>query len=123
MPSARRLVMFAAFVGPLAWTTVALADPPCLLDIQKFCANAAAGQGGIQACLKSHETDLSPDCKGHIDGLRKTAKHLATVCIWDIERFCGSVAPGGGRIVACLKQNKDDLSPLCQAEFAKAAHH
>jgi len=36
-----------------------------------------------------------------------------TACQDDFKKFCASVAPGGGRIIACLAQHKDKLSPAC----------
>ncbi len=34
-------------------------------------------------------------------------------CAGEIQRFCGNIAQGGGRIVDCLRDNKEDLSPAC----------
>jgi len=36
-----------------------------------------------------------------------------TACQDDFKKFCASVTPGGGRIIACLAQHKDKLSPAC----------
>ena len=41
-------------------------------------------------------------------------------CKADVEKFCKDVKPGGGRIIACLKGNKDRLSQACKDEIAKA---
>ncbi len=118
--SLRIPVLGALVVASLACAGLAAADPPCVADIQKLCANVPATGGKIQACLKSHEKDLSADCKTHVDGLRKSAQQLAAICVWDIERFCGDVSPGGGRIVSCLEKNRSDLSPNCKARFSQA---
>jgi len=111
----------AALTVGLAAARTGYAGPSCLSDIQKFCADTAAGGGRIQACLKSHEADLSKGCKDHVDSLRATAKQLSAICVWDIERFCGDVAPGDGRIAACLQTNMDDLSPTCADQIKKAS--
>src|SRR5262245_17387457 len=42
----------------------------------------------------------------------KAATPLA-LCKADAERICPGVAPGGGKIVACLKQHKDEVSVGC----------
>ena len=34
-------------------------------------------------------------------------------CRPDLQKFCADVQPGGGRIVACLKQHEAELSPAC----------
>ena len=35
------------------------------------------------------------------------------LCKADAERICSGVAPGGGKIIACLKQHKDEVSIGC----------
>jgi hypothetical protein len=112
----RRVLALAAFVGPLASASLGYADPPCVADIKKLCADAK-GAGATQACLKSHEADLSAGCKDHVANLRRVAGNVAAVCVWDIERFCPDVSPGGGRIIDCLKENRGDLSPECKNLF------
>ena len=109
----------AGFVGVLLGSSGAYAGPPCVNDIQKFCATSPTGDGSMQACLKSHEAELSADCKTHVDGIRKSGQQLAAICVWDIERFCPDVAPGGGRILGCLQQNLDSLSPTCKDQFTR----
>jgi hypothetical protein len=39
---------------------------------------------------------------------------LRSACGGDVRTICGSVAPGGGRIVQCLATNAARLSPACQ---------
>ena len=35
-------------------------------------------------------------------------------CKADYDKFCAGVAPGGGRIVACLDKQRDQLSAACK---------
>jgi hypothetical protein len=42
----------------------------------------------------------------------KAATPLA-LCNADAEKICPGVAPGGGKIIACLKQHKDEVSIGC----------
>jgi len=35
-------------------------------------------------------------------------------CASDVQKLCAGVQPGGGRIVACLKEHKDSLSDQCK---------
>ena len=37
----------------------------------------------------------------------------ARECKSEAEKFCPRVRPGSRRIVACLKQKSDELSPIC----------
>jgi len=39
------------------------------------------------------------------------------VCRADVQKLCANVQPGGGRIVACLRQNKDNLSDACKEQL------
>jgi hypothetical protein len=41
-------------------------------------------------------------------------------CASDIQNFCAGVQPGGGRILACLKQHKDQVSDGCKQAVIKA---
>ncbi|MGH6642722.1 MAG: cysteine rich repeat-containing protein [Bradyrhizobium sp.] len=35
-------------------------------------------------------------------------------CMGDYEKYCKSVAPGGGRIIACLAKQSSSLTPACK---------
>ena len=35
-------------------------------------------------------------------------------CMGDYEKYCKSVTPGGGRIIACLAKEGDKLAPACK---------
>jgi hypothetical protein len=35
-------------------------------------------------------------------------------CKTDYEKFCAGTAPGGGRVVACLNKQRDQLSETCK---------
>ncbi len=39
---------------------------------------------------------------------------LRAACADDAQKLCAGVQPGGGRVVACLKQHQDDLSDQCR---------
>ncbi|WP_454648388.1 cysteine rich repeat-containing protein [Bradyrhizobium liaoningense] len=36
-------------------------------------------------------------------------------CKADYDKFCAGIAPGGGRVVACLNGKRDQLSDTCKA--------
>ena len=46
---------------------------------------------------------------------------LTTGCADDARKFCSNVQPGGGRIIACLRQNQDSLSDQCKKAAAQAS--
>jgi Cysteine rich repeat len=39
---------------------------------------------------------------------------IRAACAEDAQKLCGTVQPGGGRVVACLKDHKDSLSDRCR---------
>lgn len=41
-------------------------------------------------------------------------------CDSDIQTLCAGVQPGGGRILACLKEHKDKVSDVCKKAVIKA---
>lgn len=43
-----------------------------------------------------------------------------SACMGDYEKFCKSVAPGGGRIIACLAKESDKITPACKKVLAAA---
>jgi len=44
------------------------AQGACKQDIEKFCREIRPGQGRVASCLKSHEAELSPPCRGEVRG-------------------------------------------------------
>jgi hypothetical protein len=46
---------------------------------------------------------------------------MKTACKEDVAKLCEGIKPGGGRIAACLKEHKDQVSDGCKAAV-KAGH-
>src|SRR5271170_2408886 len=46
---------------------------------------------------------------------------LRAGCADDAKKLCAGVQPGGGRILACLKDHKDSLSDQCKQTAQQAA--
>ncbi len=40
-------------------------------------------------------------------------------CAEDAAKFCKEVQPGGGRILNCMKEHENDLSPACKQHIAQ----
>ncbi len=91
----------------------------CKADVEKFCKDIKPGKGRILSCLKSHEADLSQACRDHVAQVRENAKEFMTACKPDVKKFCRNIPRGKGRVLACLKSHKDELSESCKAFFTK----
>ncbi len=48
--------------------------------------------------------------------IAKAAEPSFVYCKEDIARLCSGVAPGGGRIIGCLKQHENEVSIGCAKE-------
>ena len=90
---------------------------PCAEDMTKFCKDVQPGGGRIVACMKEHEKDLSAACKQHIAEVKERAKEAQAACSDDVMKFCKDVQSGGGRILRCLKEHENDLSPDCKSKM------
>jgi hypothetical protein len=44
-------------------------------------------------------------------------------CKADAEKLCAGIQPGGGRIAACLREHKDQVSDACKAKFQSRRGH
>jgi hypothetical protein len=108
------VVVLSLFALPLS----ARAQDACKADAEKLCKGIVPGAGRIVACLKSHENELSPACKEKLAAEEARFEQVKEACQPDAEKFCKAIAPGGGRIAACLKAHESDLSPACQRIFA-----
>ena len=56
-------ILALASSGPNALAQQAEAMKYCKADVARLCPGVQMGGGRIIACLKSHDAELSPDCK------------------------------------------------------------
>jgi len=89
----------------------------CREDVAKFCKDVPPGQGNIMKCLKEHENELSPACKEHQARMGNRRHEGQGECKADADRLCGNVKPGEGRMMQCLKEHENELSPQCKARM------
>jgi len=64
------------------------------------------------ACALSATTAFAADAP-------KADGAVAEACKGDVEKLCPGVQPGEGRIGACLKEHKKDVSRECKSEIMK----
>lgn len=54
---------------------------------------------------------------------QQAVNEARTACETDIQALCAGVQPGGGRILACLKEHKDKVSDGCKKAVLKATQN
>jgi len=117
-------IAFALFAAGLAADAGAQQrrEGPCAADVKKFCGDVKPGQGAVAKCMKAHEAELSPACQETSKARAEKAERVREECRADAEKFCNGIAPGGGRIVSCLKSREPELQPACAAELKRAGN-
>lgn len=118
--AARLLLSAALLCAPAAAFALEGAEGhgPCKADFDKFCKDVQPGEGRIIRCMKEHEGDFSPECKVHLAAKKKDLHaHKGAwdkACGADVAALCKDVKPGEGRIIECLKENKEKVSQGCK---------
>ena len=95
-------------------TYAAEQELPCAEEIAKFCKDVKPGGGRILGCLNEHEKELSASCREKLGESKKRLMEAQQACTGDMEKFCKDVQPGGGRILKCLREHTQELSPACR---------
>lgn len=113
------LLMTASLIAYAPHSRAAGSERPCTDDVAKFCKDVQRGGGRIAACLKQHESDLTPACREHVAKSGQRMRQNRDACRDDMQQHCKDVKPGQGRIAACLKQHEAELSPVCKEHLAK----
>lgn len=97
----------------------------CRKAIAQVCGEIPAGEGRLQKCIDEHAKELAPACRtrtpdGAADKADRAAGKPAAACQVDVQKHCTGVAPGEGRIRACLEEHRSTLTPDCLATLPKA---
>lgn len=102
----------------------------CRADYQAHCAGVPTGGQAALACLQQNAASLSLPCQHSLAAIggggppraaaaapppsaRQEAAVLRRSCEMDYRRLCHGIRPGGGRALACLRDNSQSLSPQC----------
>ena len=62
----------------------------------------------------------------HAEGARQLGRPgrggdaVKTACAADVKALCAGIEPGGGRLIACMRQNPEQLSDGCKSAIAAA---
>lgn len=92
----------------------------CATEIESFCSQVSAGEGRLLACFYAHEDKLSGQCQyalysasAQLDQAVSALNYVATECEDDLMKHCADVQLGEGRVIECLRANKDSVSASC----------
>lgn len=95
----------------------------CEKDVLKYCSTVTPGEGRLIMCALAHADKLSNACGGalfdavlDLGDIISNAQIAASVCEADIEKSCGNVELGEGRVAQCLIDNKTEISNSCAEE-------
>ena len=106
-----------------AWTQdlIKSVKDGCKTELETYCKDVTPGEGRVLACLYAREDKLSERCEYalydasvQLEPAVNALSYVATECDADIEKHCAAIAPGGGRLAACLKKNEKAISERCQ---------
>jgi hypothetical protein len=118
------LPLAVALAAGLVGVRDARADDACTGDVREFCGDVKLGSGRALECLQKNEPKLSAACRAQRSDaaarFRRIAEEFATACGRDAKRLCSEVKPGGGRILACLTRQQDDLTSSCRDQIERA---
>ena len=89
-------------------------EMPCAEEIAKHCKEVKPGGGRILNCLNEHQEELSVSCRKKLEESKKKLMEAQQACTEDMGKFCKDVQPGGGRILKCLREHTQELSPACR---------
>lgn len=115
------LIVLALCCG-LLFAASSYAKGPCANDIATFCNGVKPGHGRIIQCLEANQTSLSTACQARLvkaELRMKLKMGNNSSCRSDIASFCQGVAPGHGRIINCLKQHENELTPACLKRLSR----
>ena len=93
----------------------------CKVEIEKYCAQVTPGEGRVLACLYAHGDKLSAKCEFalydaavQLERAVAALSYVANECDADLEKYCGSLAPGEGRLLECLEKHDKQVSGRCK---------
>jgi hypothetical protein len=115
----RMAVVAGLLVAVARPTPAASLKGPCAADAQRFCHDVPVDRPHIMQCLREHRSELSVECKQHVEAVRAGRQKRRQACQPDIQTFCKDVPPGRGRFLKCLKEHAAELSPACKSAIAK----
>ena len=93
----------------------------CKTELEKYCNQVTPGQGRVLACLYAYGDKLSSKCEYalydaavQLERAVAALSYVANECDADMEKYCGSIEPGEGRLLECLEKHDKEVSGRCK---------
>ena len=93
----------------------------CKVEIEKYCKQVTPGQGRILSCLYAYQDKLSGKCEFalydaavQLERAVAALSYVANECEDDLDKYCGAVPAGEGRLLNCLEKNDKKVSKRCK---------
>ena len=94
----------------------------CEKELKSYCSDITPGEGRILACMYAHNDKISGRCEyalydaaAQLERFISALSYVVNECEDDLDKYCGSVMAGEGRLAACLlDKNKDKISKRCK---------
>jgi hypothetical protein len=98
----------------------------CKEDLKTYCSHVTAGEARVAFCMLAHEDKISTNCVDAIVDVAdkiemKMSKlvRLSLACEDDLNKNCDAVRAGKGRLIQCIRDQKDKLSGACRTELSE----
>ncbi len=93
----------------------------CEKELKSYCSKVTPGEGRLLACLYAHNDKISGKCEyalydaaAQLERFVSALSYVVNECENDLQKYCGSVRAGEGRLAECLLvKNKDKISKRC----------
>ena len=93
----------------------------CEKELTTYCSEVTPGKGRLLACLYAHGDKISGRCEyalydaaAQLERFVAALSYVVNECEDDLEKYCGSVQAGQGRLAECLLvKNKESISKRC----------
>ncbi|WP_025032514.1 cysteine rich repeat-containing protein [Bradyrhizobium sp. DOA9] len=87
--------------------------PSIFRVLPRAAAIVALGASTSALAQSQLQTQITPQ-------MRSEARSVMQACRTNYESLCSNVAPGGGRILACLQSHAGQLTPSCAQAMPRA---
>lgn len=93
----------------------------CKAELETYCKDVTPGEGRVIACLYAHGDKISGKCEYalydaavQLERAVAALSYVANECDEDLDKHCGDVAVGEGRLLNCLEKNDKTVSKRCK---------